>query len=289
MLGILSSTKKNETHLKFFSHILNTFNEYKNKSLFIFTMNDIDFSNKKIKGNLITKDGIEFSKISIPSITFNLTDYSKRSSRKKVEQLALYSNIVNEANRFKQYMIMEMLSSNKQTHDFLLKYEIDIKKIIEKSFFIVDDKSYNYSKIKKLSRKQEFVMFNKQDLLLSNNYPVIITLYVQRGIGGEWKVLPGTQKLENIKESDTLYKKINFAAIESTAWISCFIPSLSFSTVNFVLDNNLNPYLISLNGWDPKILRENSHNHTGIEFMKNLFDYTNFLNIEQKRGVNLVD
>jgi len=256
MLGILSSTAQKETHLKYFSHMLNAYIEYKDKYMFVFTINDIDFLKKTVSGNLITKDGIEFSKTSIPSIIFNFTNFRKRSSIKKTRKLASHADVImiNEKNRFRQYMIMEMISSNMQKQDILLKYKI-----------------------------------SKQDLLLHNDYPIIITLYAQRGIDGVWKVLPRLQNTEWIIESGALFEKVKLSATESAEWISCFIPILGFSTVKFVLDKNLNPYLVSLNGWDPKILHDNSDNKIGIDFMNNLFDYTNFLSIKHQGGVNYVD
>jgi len=294
MLGILSSTAKKETHLKYFYHMLNSYIEYKDKSMFVFTIDDIDFLNKTVSGNSISKDGMEFIKTSIPSIIFNLTHHRKRTSIKKARKLASRAGVImiNEKNRFKQYMIMEMLSSNMQTQDIVLKYKTRMKKDIEKykdGFFVLSEKGYDYSNTGHLSDKHKFIIFNKQDLLLHNDYPIIITLYAQRGIEGAWKVLPGRQNPEGIVESDALFEKIKLAAIESAEWISCFIPILGFSTVNFVLDKNFNPYLVSLNGWDPKILHENSDNKIGIDFMNNLFDYTSFLSIKQRGGVNHVD
>ena len=123
----------------------------------------------------------------------------------------------------------------------------------------------------------------KQDLLLHNDYPIIITLYAQRGVGGFWKVLPGLQNSGETVDIGAIIEKLKLVTVESVEWTSRFIPSLNFSTVNFVLDKNLSPYLVSLNGFDSKILYEYSNNKTGIEFMKNLFDYTNFLNIKATR------
>jgi len=251
--------------------------------MFVFTIDDVDFVNKTVEGNLITKEGVENSIVPIPEIIFNLTYHKKRSSRKNVRKLALHPSviIINEANRFRQYMIMEMLSSHTRAKYILLKHEM----------YIREDSAKNRESLFTLNKgsdKQKFIMSNKPDLLSYDGHPIIFTVYAQRGIEGLWKVLPKPHRPEGIVWSDALNIKLSLAAIESSDWISHFIPCLGISTVNFVLDKYSNPYVVRLDGLSSKILDENDDNITGIEFMKNLYDYTNFLRTKQQGGANFV-
>ena len=293
VIGIMSSIRKKEIYSMYFSQLLSSFIEYKDKSIFIFSISDIDFLNKTVCGNLITKDGIEFKQIPIPATIFNLTFYKNRSNIKKVRRLALHADVrvVNEVNRFRQYMIMEMLTSNHQTQDLLLKYKTHMSRnIYKEDFYILSEMGNEISNSDNLSYKKKLIAFDKQNMLLHNNYPVVFTIYAQRGFEGVWKTLPGLLAPEGIDEPSTaLIKKLKLAAIESAKWISCFMPSLGFSTVKFALCKDFRPYLISLNGWDSKILYENLGYEVFSNFAKNLFDYNSFLSKEQEGAIDFVD
>lgn len=307
MTGILSNKSKMQAYSdNLFSLLQSVADKKSEPMIFIFTLQDIDFSNKTVYGNLIKKDNMEMCTMPIPDIIFNLSYQQKNSSRKKLKLLSEQDNVIliNEANQFSQSMIMEMLASSPQIKPMLLSYKVyhgennlndffqkdgilvlpekgtgSLKKMWLKSgcqhagsiFHNQDSYLTGLLQDSKLHKKK-LIIFDVPDLLTYENRPVIITLHLQKSVGGDWEVLN--------KEHDSIIEEIDSSAAYIAKYINCFLPSLAFCTITFVLDKNYTPFFINLRGWDPRLLLGNKHDKLQLDFVKNLLSY-NQMKIKQ--------
>lgn len=323
MFGILSNKSNIKTYSNNLFSLFRSSLNNKFHTIIVFTIFDIDFSNKTVSGNLITKDNIEICKMPIPTVIYNFSYQQNNSDKKKIRILAEQDNVtlMNETNRFNQDMIMEMLSSCSQFNpmllgqlDLLQKERKEDSLVIpntssqvnlnnEAGILILPKNRFYSSKVtwlkkdfehdccinqlvfnSELSVKNWFV-FGTSDLLLYKNHPVIITLYIQRGIHGKWTSLPGTKLPKKMDENNTLIEKLNSAAIDISGYIGNFIPNIAFCGVTFVLDKNFNPFFINLGGWNPTLLRAKNNHDLQSDFINNLFGYYEL----KKGGIDYVD
>ncbi len=331
MIGILCNRNKVQTYTKAIFNMLHSDQEDKKRDIFVFAISDIDFSNKTVWGNLIAEDSIKFTRVPLPSVIFKFSYYRKKNNLKNIRILAGRSSMamVNDVNIFDQYMIMDMLASFQQTKDYALDYKnynrnndtdgnlgeskkiilpvnglvpgkpISIKRFYDAGYNIYQNKGFSLpplsnsdSSTRCIGSDKKWITLEMPDLLLHKNIPAVVTLYVQRGLNGAWISLPGAKLPGVAVEPDTIMDKLNSAAIKIASHVSCFIPSLGFCTVNFVLDKNITPYFISLGGWDPGLLLESQYvdpeNGFGDSFIRNLLDYYDFLSIKLKGGNGFV-
>ena len=256
MIGVLCS----ESDLQAFSNRLRYFIELnpsnKNESMIAFTVSDIDFTKRSVRGYFITKYNMEMIETPVPPIIFNFVYQPKRADKKKARILAEHTNVINGVNQFSQDMIMEILLSSPQTKSMLLKLDTP-------------------------------------DLLLNQNSPVMITPYLQRGINGQWNVLPGMGFPKELPKERYVHNKltetINAIAIDIASYISCFIPGLAFCSTSFVLNQNLNPFFIELQGWNPKMLLTKESHDFQYSFINHLLEYYKFLQRKKNGGIDFVD
>ena len=258
MIGILCGNKNKIKYTKKIYKLINIDNSCKTEPVIIFSISDLDLKSKTVSGNLIKRNEIISVTTSIPEIINNFLIPQKRSSRKKIRMLSEQPDVflVNEANRFRQNMIMEMLSSSVKTKDLIPKYLLSSKK-----WFVLD----------------------VPDMLEQNGRPVIYKLYTVRDGRNKWNVLPLPGPAPEYWIGDEFTRTLYKSALEVARCIGNFIPSLAFCTVYFVSDKNRSLFLANFTGWDSSLLLKMQKPILPKLFARCFFEYNNML-LNLKRG-----
>jgi hypothetical protein len=156
-----------------------------------------------------------------------------------------------------------------------------------------------YNEIKRRMKEQSYLIMEGLPALLWMNTPLESRVYLQKTIHGKWEITDIIGKSEfltsetyqkNICEQlPWLLKKImpnkapsvldtlSDISIKAGNYLDYFIPNLGTLTIDFLLDENGNPYLFHIKGWENKnFLREASKDNWDT-FLQNSFHYLFFL------------
>jgi len=259
VIGILCSKSKKIKYTKKFYSLIKNDNNCKIEPVIIFSNIDLDFNNNTVNGYLIRRNEITFETIPIPEIINNFLIPGKRASRRIIKMLAKRPDImlVNEANRFRHHMIIEMLLSSEQTREFVL-----------------NGHKYNHTNGSNCNR-----CINK---MLQMDEQFVFKLHAIRDCNNHWNVLPLPEAVPQIHQP--LYYQ---SALKVAGCISNFIPSLAFCTAYFALDANGSPFLVNFAGWDSSLLLCKQNKESLSLFSEYFFGYNNLL-LNSKRMINYV-
>jgi hypothetical protein len=313
MIGILCNNKKFNLYTEYFHSLMKSFIPNSTIRIIVFTLQDIDASNLTVRGNLISEESIKQVTIEIPQVIYNFSSQKKKLDIKKLRSLHEMINIsfINEVNNFKQWMIMEMISSSQLFKHYLLPYkmlntdETDLDFGNKKSFilmnsgssinskvaFVRDTKSnfqiyrnnqlqsYNIKQIEStltpITEKGKCLFLNTPELQFYNNQPLITKFYLQKDGYGRWNIL--TSKIINFEQNNnyfSLNNNIYNIAVSMVQYIEQFIPSLGNCTIDLIFDTKGNPYFLHFGGWDEHIMLQEKNNHyLKSAFLRNMIHY----------------
>ena len=305
MIGILCAKRKKNKYSKKFYNLINMYISYKTESIIVFSVSDLDFNNKTVNGNLITQDKIKSLTTPIPRIINNFLSPRTKTSRKIIKSISEQPDIIliNEANRFNQRMIMEMLLSSAKTKDFVASYSIhnssEINNVTQKSEALIIPETgnncitlYTISNVMKnqscLLSKRKWIVFDIPNTLKQNGDPIIFKLHAIRDTKDKWNVLPLSKSILKNEAGSKLTQILYKSTLGIAGRIGNFIPSLSFCTVNIVLDENHSPFLVSFDGWDSSLLFKKQNSDMLDLFAEYFFAYSNLL-LSSIREENYVD
>lgn len=292
MIGILCSPKKEKFYAQTFHHLLNPSLKDEQIPVLIFSLANTNIVEKTVFGNLVSEKKITPVKVALPSLIFNFTVFHTKSNMKKFKGLMGMDEItiINSANRFNQWSVMEMLLSNSKTKKYVLpfhsfKNEDVFSDFSSKGSFIIEPtKGSKASKIiygkqmdfgaelyntqgKKyfhaldigegispIVQKGEWILLNTPDLLTYKNKLFVMRSYLQKGFKGNWEILSKVMLPQNERFCEKLDKKMHTALMKTANLISCFITDLNFCYIDFVLDLKGDPYFLNFGGFDNSLL-----------------------------------
>lgn len=289
MIGILCSDNMEKEYTKKLHSLFRKHGSQNEDAIIVFTISNIDFTKKTVKGSLASEDEFKRETKQLPSVIFNLALQREWKAIKRQESLTSMKGItlVNSINRFDQSMIMEMLKVSRSADKFLLPFHIYNKKA--RDFKPDDDKSYITmpSRGSSISRviytkpepdtdriigsqyfkkghicdyidaslcQNRWIFIELPDILTHNNHPVIARAYMQKNSEGAWMVLgksinPGSELV-----NEAFFKKVDEASLIAINHINKFITSLGHSFIDFIFDTDGNPYFLHLGGFDQQFL-----------------------------------
>ena len=117
MIGILCSDHLEKKYSEEFHAIYKSAGTKRDDSIIVFKTSNINFTKKTVTGSLISNETIITVIEPLPSIIFNLSlqrDMNGIKARKKLEEI-MEITLINDANKYDQFMMMDMLSSSKKT------------------------------------------------------------------------------------------------------------------------------------------------------------------------------
>lgn len=313
MIGFLCNSKEIVNYYTYYYNSFKTIIE-KNIPIAFFTINNIDFNNRKVLGITVSKGGIKSSEIQIPRIVFNFSKQCKKDNIKKLKLLCEMEEIkiINEANRFNQFMIMEILSSLDSTKKYILPYyksgekEIGVDYETEYSFLVIPKVGSSLNRTIYIEQLQAYlginntvhfpyceenqmkskiiIPFNRSliikcpKLIVGESRLAVVRIYVQKVSKNLWKYLYSSNVNKNIIEQSIMNDLKNIS-IESISYINNYIPSIGIGFIDFIFDEKMNPYFLHLGGWDRKLLHKKGEKSLHKEFCENLiqcYEYYGF-------------
>lgn len=285
MVGFLCNQRKE----KYFANYMRNNMDLKNLkiSVIVFSMQNINLNDNTVYGSMISDGAVTTLTTALPSLVFNFAVQHSNSNIKKLKQLIEVENLtlINPANSFNQWSIMKMLTSNPKSKQYVLPFVdipnenaipdiqkignfiikpqngSDFKKIIycrktDLGFDLYNIGEITYSHLFDIQsaimptiRKGKWILLSSPELISYNNKLLIIRNYMHRDCDGTWKVILKTTISQTEQIYKKAYEKIDAALLDMMNDISCFVPDLSFCSVDIVLSSDGTPYFLSLGGW----------------------------------------
>lgn len=285
MVGFLCNQKKEKNFVDYMRNSMKLKNH--RIPVLVFSIQNINLYDNTVYGTMISEGTATTLTTALPSLIFNFAVQHTNSHIKKLKQLIEVENLtlINPANSFNQWSIMKMLTSNPQSKKFVLPFvdipnENTIPDLQKIGNFII--KPQNGSNFKKIiyCRKTDygFDLYNTGEIIYShlfdiqsaimptirrgkwilsvspelinyNNRLLIIRSYMYRNCNGIWEVALKTAVSQTEQIYRKAYEKIDAALLQMINDISCFVPDLSFCSIDILLSSDGTPYFLSLGGW----------------------------------------
>jgi hypothetical protein len=311
MIGILCSDYKEKKYIEQLHSLFKGLKKRYDDPIIVFTVCNIDFNSRTVKGSLVAGEKIEIVQVPIPSIIFNLSlqrDNSGVKSRKVLEEMEVVE-LVNHINKFNQWMVMDILSSSEKTKKHLLPYHIYNK--IDRSYKPEENRCYIAMPAKgaSLSRviyaqpdpqselikgtqyfkkghicdyidasmcQDVWIFIEVPDLMLNHYQPIIVRCYLQRGHGGSWNLIGKDIYPEELLERRLSLKRIEEPSLLLIDYVSNFMTSLGHCFIDLLLDIDGNPYFLHLGGFEQNFLKAKQTEDFHKYFYNNMIKLARF-------------
>jgi hypothetical protein len=305
MVGILCGSGKEINLARTMSKIIMPDMKDRLTSIVVFSMPNVNLTDKTVYGCLISRETITILKTELPLLIFNFAVQHKKTDIKKLSNLLEIENLtlLNLANSFNQCSVMEMLSSDPQTQRYIMPYtnitmEVFNPDFIEAGNFIIKPQNgsnrtkiiygsnfglefnlYNWSgnqyshlvdiqnAIFPTIRKGKWVLLKTPELMTYNNRLTTMRCYLQRNADGKWNVVLKTSISQNKRTHINSFMKIDDSLLQIMNCINCFISDLVFCSIDLIFGRDGTPYFLNLGGWKT-LLPENKQNNI---LVKNLY------------------
>lgn len=311
MIGILCSERMEKDCAEEFHLLMKEVGTKRDEDIIVFAISNIDFKRMIVTGSLVTGESINKIQTELPGTIFNISlqsDINGVKSRKKLLETGDII-LINHANRYDQWMIMDMLSSSKETQKYLLPYHVYDKK--KKDYKPDDNQAYiampargaSISRIihalpdpnsDKITGSQYFrkghlrdyidaslcqmywIFIEIPELIVKYRHPVIVRSYLQKVSDRTWKTIGCINYPEYQFEDNILSEEIDKASLTMINYISNFLPDIGISFIDFAISSEGKPYFIHLGGFEKNFFEEKKNADLYQNFYKNMFTLTNY-------------
>lgn len=304
MIGILCNLKMKNKYSAYFHSLMKYSRKGENIPVIVFGVSDINLSNNTARGTMVSADKVETATVEIPQIIYNFASIRKRRNKKILRSLTELEgiNLLNEANSFKQWAVMDMLRTFEHAGRYLLpcyaysRRETDLSfsqgenwlfvphkglkksivyiKSVKSNFMIYCNKkifkiasSDIYRTLDSIMTKNRWTALCSPRLLTCDGMPHITRVYLQKVDSHLWTVL-GQRDVNRVMRPSL--KILTREALELIKCIDCFIPGLGICYIDFVLDQEERPYFLALGGWDKYVLNVDRNDKIHRILWKNL-------------------
>jgi hypothetical protein len=315
MVGILCSPRKEIRLARALSKIKMLDMKDRRLPVVVFSMPNINLIDKTFYGSLISEKTITTLSTNLPQIIFNFAVQHKKTDIKKLRNLMETENLtlLNLANSFNQWSIMEMLSSDPQTKRYIMPHmsitkenlSLDFKET--GSFIIKPQKGSNLSKtiygsqvgsgfnlynwnghpyshlfdiqsaIFPTIRKGKWVLLKTPELITYNNKLLTMRSYLKRNADGKWEVVLKTSISQTELNDINSDVKVDDAVLQVMNCINCFIADLVFCSINLVFGRDGTPYFLNLGGWQNLLLGKKQNKILFNSLCQNMMTYSQIL------------
>ena len=308
MIGILCSDGSEREYAQSFHLLHQKAGTKKDDAIIVFSISGIDFAEVVVTGSLISGKTIEISQVPLPSIIFNLSlqcDMTSMKARKRLEEMPEIT-LINDVNRYDQYMIMDILYSSKVNQKYLLPYYIydkasrNFKPDDNQAYIAMPSRGSSISRVihaipvpksDKITGTQYFkkgqicdyidaslcqsrwIFIEVPSLISKYNHPLVVRNYVQKSSEKSWEVLGRCLYPQFELEDVEIVNRIDRASLTAINYINQFLPSLGISFIDYVIDTDGNPYFLHFSGFEQDFFEQKQ----GEGFFRNF--YTNLLSL----------
>ena len=315
MIGILSSNDMEEEYAKILHSLFRKYKSSFDEDMIIFTTSNINLQKRLVSGTLISQGKLRNVQVPLPNIIFNFSLQREGAGikvRKALEEMEGLK-LINFINKFDQWMIMEIISSNDKVANYALPYFIYDKS--KRNYRPEDDKKYLImpSRGSSLGRliyaepdpdpdsdivrgsqyfkkghicdyidaslcQRRWLFIEVPDLVLSNNHPLICRIYMQKNSDNKWDLLKNVFYPDsNVKEVEYLnLKYAEKAARESIQEINNYLPSIGHCFIDIIFSQEGKGYFLHLGGLDRYFFKELLKGDIGKKFYKNMVSLSRY-------------
>jgi hypothetical protein len=292
MIGILCGRNKEKLFIDFVRKSTNL----KATPVVIFSMPDVNLSERSVYGTVISEDTVKIVKERLPDHIYNFSVQRTKSHIKKLKLMSELENltIYNPANAFNQWSIMKIITSDSISRRYLLPFAtitkgIEVPDSQDSAGFILRPRNGNdHTKFTYCARtKTGFDIYNIGEIAYSHLHD-IQSAVIPIVRSGKWIILfcPELMIYKNrlftarsylhkkkdgwsvalktvLSQTEEVYKKndekTDAALVRMMEYINYFIPDLAFCTIDFTLDKDGNPYFLGLGGWQDLMPKKALH------------------------------
>lgn len=251
----------------------------------VFTMKNLNLTERTVYGSLLTASGISTGRTALPGVIFNFSVQHAWGDIRKLHALKETPNLklLNPANFFDQRAMLEMLASRKETTayvlpfgniektdvpaydfsgDFILRPEkgLDAAKMLyghqtAYGYDLYSGEGGPYSKqydirgaVAPLIGGSSLIL-HAPELLMDVGTPRLVRGYLRRETNGEWQIALRTVPGQGGRIFRRTGGRADAALFKITRCLSSYMPELVFCTVDLVFDRDSKPYFTGLGGW----------------------------------------
>lgn len=320
MIGILCNEKSEKFIVQRLHELFRPLMKGEDMPIVVFTLQGVNLQQKMITGWIISSERPCAIRAKLPDIIFNLAVQYSRSEIKNIRGLMEIEDVslMNITNRYNQWSIMKMLSSDNTVKKYVLPYadlsDTNYRKGISdtENFIFKPLKGASSEKIvygkqsdsgfgqygmntknlndrHDIGKTKKLLLLKTPELLTKNRQLCISRLFVQKILNNDWEVISRLSVPQNECAGDSTDNMMNKASIQIINSINRFIPDIFFGFVDFVIDMKGIPYFLNFGGWDKKILSRPQNMDIQVKICKNMLEYAQaFLN-KQIEGEDDVD
>ncbi len=286
MIGLMCSDGKRQAYVDVLHPIFAGLSATSKLPVGVFTMSDVDIEKRVLHGVSINSVTAREDTVPLPAVIYNLSVQSSKQSIRMLRALRQDEELelVNPTNRLRQQTVLEMLSTFKGLADHLFRYKLNDQQgmytlLHQGQNLLVmpvkgtslgnlmylqapspygryDPREYEYleSQLLRTSIRQQWLVLQCPTLLLSGRRPVVIRVYLQKGLTNVWTVLAKRQLFAKPTDEE-VDGSVTSIALQAISRLGSFLPALGLAFMDFVFDTEGQAYIVRAGGWDYRLLR----------------------------------
>lgn len=326
MIGILCNRKRECMYARRFLSLVRPLNADMDIPIVIFRLPNVNLSERIVSGNIISKGRVWRAQTPLPKLIFNFSIQCKKSDIKKLRSLAETDGItiVNAANQYNQWSIMEMLSENHSFKKLILPFTVYSKEDIYHSLpnihnFIFKSKNGSrlsrtvyvkkrdsgicmYSRdgkfngcpfdisdtVSSIMNCKKWLLLETPELVTYKDHLLTVRIHLQKNSKDNWTLLSKAIYPSSNKMHDMLAEKLDVISIHVIEYINCFIPDIGICHLDFVFDIHGTPYILDFGGCDIRYLCKKQNKDIQANMYQNMFEYAGSFFSKHKGEVDYV-
>lgn len=287
VIGILCSEGKRQAYVDVLHPVFVGLSATSNLRVIVFSLSDVDLGKRSVLGISISSERQSVDAVPLPPVVYNLSVQASKQSIRKLRSLRREEQLelVNPTNRFRQQTVLEMVSTVRGMADYILPHKLSNQQGIYtqlhqgQHLLVIPSRgtslgslmymqasgpygSENHpreddhleAQLLRASTKAQWLIMQAPTLLLSGHRPVVVRVYMQKGLTHVWTVLAKRQ-LYTRPADRSMDGSVTSIALQAISGLSAFFPALGIAFVDFVFDTEGHAYLIRAGGWDSRLLR----------------------------------
>lgn len=311
MIGILCGFNMENDIAAALLHSMKPFPQSDAMDILIFSAPNINLADQTVFGNLLSNGSVRQIKARIPALIFNFSLQHRRSDVKKLREVTAGENtvILNAENIFNQYAVMQMLSSDPKTKDWVLPYSlynmqsrpaglnnmdsfiikpengVNLAKMIYVNrvepvyhiYSLLGGPYYRVSDINQgltpIVRDRQWLLIETPELLTDKSRLIVTRSYLQKKPDQTWQVTLQTCLFQSGAAEKIHAADLNSKLLRTVQTVNCYIHDLYLCFIDFVFTPDGTPYFLNFGGWQDCLLNKNQTSPAQEKLCKNILEY----------------
>lgn len=311
MIGILCGFNMENDFAAALLHSMKRIPKSDLMDILLFSAPNINLTDHTAFGSILSNGSIRQMKTDIPALIFNCSLRHRRSDVKKLRELTAgeHTVILNAANVFSQYAVMQMLSSDHKAKDWIFPYSLYNKQSQPvtlsnmSSFILKPENGVNLAKmtyvkraeplfhiynmlggpyyrvsdlnqgLRTIVRDRHWLLLETPELLTDKNRMIVMRSFLQINHDQSWQVTLQTCLFQSGATEKIHAADLNPKLLKIAQTVHCYIPDLYLCLIDFVFTPDGTPYFLSFGGWQDCLLSKNHSSPAQERLCKSILEY----------------